>query len=296
MPYQIRRIRDCYPNVVYYDGPSPEYTDPVMGSGALNCSFIAALSAVAWTTQGRLYIERSATAGNCNVRFSTAGGANDPYETSEELCLDCDPSLNLPFRCAYSSEWPGVQEVWPGLYEKAYAAKYLNLTACQCTQAGVWPGNADPPLTRLCGCVVRQAALNIDTIKGLCAGNDPVRKTRYPMVISTKTNAEFVNLNLLNKDQMKPDHSYTVLGTYRTNDVDYIVLRNPENLIYNNHTNANALVGGAWTQINNLYNCRTGLVVVNAPNTQVNFGTKGIFALRGNQLQTYFSRCSYAQG
>lgn len=287
MPYQIRRIRDCYPNVVYYDAPGPEYTDPVMGSGALNCSFIAALSAVAWTTQGRLYIERSPTAGNCRVRFTTDAGANDPYETSEELCLDCE--LNPPFRCAYSSEWPGVQEVWPGLYEKAYAARYLNLGACACYQGG-WPGNADPPLTRLCGCAVRQAGLDINTIRDLCAGNDPARKTKYPMVISTSTNIP------LNRDQMKPDHAYTVLGTYRTNNIDYVVLRNPENRIYAGHNNANTLIAGAWTQINNLYNCRTGQVVVNAANSQINFGTKGIFALRGNQLQTYFSRCSYAQG
>jgi hypothetical protein len=246
------------------------------------------------TTQGRLYIERSVTnPSNCIVRFTTAAGANDPYETSEELCLDT--TLNPVFKCAYSSEWPNVQEVWPGLYEKAYAARYLNLTACQCIQAGVWPGNADPPLTRLCGCAVRQAALDINTIRGLCAGNDPVKKTKYPMVISTKTSAEFQSGNLFNHDQMKPDHAYTVLGTYRYNNIDYLVLRNPENTIYAGHNNANVLIAGAWTQINNIYNCRTGVVTA-YPNTQINFGTKGIFAIRGNQLATYFSRCSYAQG
>jgi hypothetical protein len=293
MAYSIKKISDCWNDYLY---GSYYYTDPVMGPGATNCSFIAALSAVAWTATTRLYIAYSKTENNlkyCKVRFSTPAGGNDDYETSEELCLDC--TLGNPFKCAYSSKWPGVKEVWPGLYEKAYAARYLNRSCCGCDQ-DVCPANPDPPLNRLCGCAATTVALTIDSILALCAGIDPARKTKYPMVIWTRTSADFIRENLLNRDQMKPDHAYTVLGTYKYNNTYYLVLRNPESKIIAGHNNSNALVAGQWTQINNLYNCKTGVVSTVKPSTTVNFGDKGIFALLGSKIPTYFLGCSYAKG
>lgn len=264
------------------------FDDPVQGI-APNCCFMAALSAVAWTL------------GTTKIRIGDYTKApynrppDDPaaysvwlqaawFNISGKLSLDF--GLPMPFQYAHSRT---VSEIWPALFEKAYAIKYHGAQAGAC----VWPkppvnwdGNPHNSLGNLSGCqpytfyksqnnlgdlgitpYVKQTASIVNEILTRCSYS----KTRYPMVAWNSA------------------HCYTVLGQMPDGK---IVLRDPtlQNIP------AGSTVAGNWTIYHNfLWDCRPNVnrILADQGQLDINLGN-GIFAMTQNAMEAYFSNMSYA--
>jgi hypothetical protein len=297
MAFAVKKIiSECDSGAKWSDG-RPEFTDPVQGA-CNNCSFIAALTSVAWVVDkgiGYPITPTDPTPGDPMRYFSVPFPNRTPVKVSEELSLDCSTSP-ISFKFARSSEWAAAKEVWPCLYEKAYAKEFLQFdvtgTGCGNLHTALWPGNALPPLQHLSCYTTRSADYDpvFSDIKNLCSAptaNDPNKKTKYPMAIWTLTGSAW------NKDQMIPDHTYSVLGTKG----DYLVLRNPTGIIRatgGTYTNNNVLISGTWVLNNNFsYQC-PGRTVNPGGKSTINLGEAGVFAIHKDKLSTYFKKYGYA--
>lgn len=255
-----------------------EFSDPIQGAVA-NCYFIAALSAVAWANPGTVRHLTRATGANQEqfvnmIRFyqPDSGGAIDQeIEVTDRLLTD--GSGNLTY--ARSSE---DGEIWPGIYEKAYAKLLTNT-------------NNDYPDILATGwgdCVWATAQLtggrryyygtrdhSADDLWDLVRQNSLSYRTFNPMTAWTYSSGDAAEQKVVYADaNIVASHCYTVLGWAYRDGQKYIVLRNP----WGNTEAAGAVLTGNivfydiswWRPIN--------LATVD-----------GVFALEANAFKTYFA-------
>lgn len=201
-----------------------EFFDPVQGALG-DCYFISALSAVAWS---RPYViaqrTRDIGAGPQEfvdrIDFYSAGLKT--FEVTEKVPLVLNTHAWIYAR---SSE---AGEIWPAVYEKAFAKWKTNDASDQPNYgpiAGGWPVQATSELTNLAGTTKTCSAMTADDIWSAVRSNCVSYRTFNPMTAWTfcvsPPPVDYTNTGIYGY------HAYTVLGWAYVNNVKYIVLRNP---------------------------------------------------------------------
>lgn len=201
-----------------------ELFDPVQG-GLGDCYFIAALAAVAWS-RPYLIAQRTRATGAGQSQFVDridffSNGAKN-IEVSERV-----PLLKGTHAWIYarSSE---VGEIWPAVYEKAFAKWKTNDPSDEpayASIAGGWPVQATVELTNLTGVVKTCADLTADQIWTFVRQNCASCRTFNPMTAWTfcvsPAPVNYAGTGLVGY------HAYTILGWATVNNTRYIVIRNP---------------------------------------------------------------------
>jgi hypothetical protein len=260
-----------------------ELTDPIQGAVA-NCYFIAALSSVAWARTYTIAQRTRATGtGQQNfvdmIEFYRAYGSSNPkkVEVTELLPLN---SPGNTFIYARSSE---AGEIWPAVYEKAFAKWRTND-----------PGDKPDILATAFGDPVAASAslvqsttpyyysnpsLSEDQIWHKVRENCISRKTFNPMVAYTYGSAPSPDVNYSNA-HIAANHAYSILGWQYTNNQKYIVLRNP----WGNYEAILNVAGGTWIAWDAPYYGGPGWwrPIPMATND-------GIFALRVDTFKKYYA-------
>lgn len=246
-----------------------------------NCELIGSLSAVAWVT--------NSINPNPDVGGQFQIQLYDPdvtYTISKDLWLDT--SKNPPAFVYAHSSYPG--EIWPAIYEKAYAQKFKGRAVCDMSQVD-WNVNEETILTFL------TSSNRIDNTLAVSYGQiyprfifQNQKKVVRPMVARTRT-----NIGTDKTDQMIPNHTYTVLGIHTASGRNYLVLRNPLGVTYPS-AGPNVITAGVWNGVSSaLFNIDNPAKIPAIPGAPVNipFGN-GIFAIRDTVLNQYFSAIIYA--
>jgi hypothetical protein len=203
-----------------------EFADPIQG-GLGDCYFIAALSSVAWS---RPYViaQRTRATGTGQQQFVDMiefykSGKAEEAEVTELLPLN---SPSNTFIYARSSE---AGEIWPAVYEKAYAKWRTNDPGDKPNYlpiAGGDPVGAASQLTGLTPYYFWNSGLSEDGIYQKVRENSLSRKTFNPMVAWTYGSAPSPDVNY-SSAHLAANHAYSILGWQYANNQEYIVLRNP---------------------------------------------------------------------
>ncbi|MBA7649939.1 hypothetical protein ES703_57738 [subsurface metagenome] len=256
-----------------------ELTDPIQGAVA-NCYLIAALSSVAWA---RTYViaQRTRATGTGPQDFVDMiefkkGGKSEKVEVTELLPLN---SPGNTFIYARSSE-PG--EIWPAVYEKAFA-KWVTKDAGDkpniLKTAYGDPVGAAASLTGLTPYYYWNSSFSGYQIWQKVRGNCISRKTFNPMVAWTYGSSPSPDVNYSNA-HIAANHAYSILGWQYANNQKYIVLRNP----WGNYEAIINVAGSTWIAWDAPYYGGPGWwrPIPMATND-------GIFALRADTFKKYFA-------
>jgi len=280
---------------------NPSFRRPMQGDAG-NCSFMAALSSVAWVTDKILQNPGSKVVGGVRTwslpYYTKKIGTY--YDVPEKFWLDSRASPYLKF--GRSSE---VSEIWPAVYEKGYAI-YLQRDSCLLNNWG-WPGNPCAPLANLSGWSAScfSTLINKDanpdsifnTLASMCNGTPGNgQKTKRPMVGTTRSLPDFT-LDPPGTNQVLADHAYSILGVFCTvRDTvcaeKYIVLRNPLGTKVQGTHNPDALLEGGWGQSvqDYLYTPSGSAISRKGSVHPIQFNANiGIFALKVNKFRDYFN-------
>ena len=235
------------------------------------------------TNAGGTFLRGQCPTGDANgtftsiVPFYNEAGEEDPVEVTERLPLR--PPGNA-FIYARSSD-PG--EIWPAIYEKAYA-KWITDDASdkpdiRATAFGD-PVAAAIELTGLSPHRYCNSELCVDDIWHEVISNCLGRKTANPMVawtyVSQDASPDGVNYSDAN---LVANHSYSILGYRSANNQKYIVLRNP----YGSGEATLNVDGGTWIAWDAPYQAGHGAwrgLDLATPD--------GIFGLRVDTFKKYF--------
>jgi hypothetical protein len=256
-----------------------ELTDPVQGAVG-DCYFIAALSAVAWA---RPYViaqrNRATGTGQQNfvdmIEFFKAGKATKVEVT--ELCPLLSPGNTYIY--ARSSE---TGEIWPAVYEKAYAKWRTSDPGDQPNYASIAGGDpvgAIVQLTNLAPTYIGNPTLTAHDIWQKVRANSISMKTFNPMVAWTYSTSPSPDVNY-NNAHLVANHAYTVLGWAYANNQEYVVLRNP----WGSYEGTLNVLGGAWVAWDQPYYGGKGWW---RPVTMAT--ADGIFALTADTFKKYFA-------
>lgn len=207
-----------------------EVTDPVQGALG-DCYFIAALSSVAWARTYTIAQRSRATAQTQQEfvdmvqLFSKPGAPPTNVEVSEKIPL---MSPNNLFIYARSME---TGEIWPAVYEKAYAKWRTNDAGDKpnyAPLAGGDPVGACSQLTGLTPSYFGTVQLTAEAIWQKVRANSVSMKTFNPMVAWTYPSGD------ASPDHVKYDnahlvanHAYSILGWQYANNKMYLIIRNP---------------------------------------------------------------------
>lgn len=240
------------PNGSWGDGgrffdEAAEFFDPIQGSVA-NCYLIAALSAVAWASPYRIAHLTRAT-GLPNQQFTNlvrfyrpdSGGQIDrEIEVTDRIPLT---SWGAVLYCR-SSE---AGEIWPSVYEKAYAKLETGTAGDQpdilATEYGdcIW---ATAQLTGGHRHYYATAGHTADQLWDLVRANSLGGRTFNPMTAWTYPSGAASEKKIVYADaNVVANHCYTVLGWDYRDGRKYIVLRNPWG---STEATAGALGGTVW--------------------------------------------------
>jgi hypothetical protein len=272
--------------VVYYQNPT--YTDPVQGN-ARNCYLVASLASMAWVNPANIAKKIVTTSKNGqtgeNVSFTQGPGT---VFVSRKLCLDAGGN----FQYCRSSQ-AGSGEIWPSIYEKAYARAFLipggptesNWDTFN-MDAVAWEGNSMNGLSRLIsGAAAQYAASSIDSAGIIPAYVDSFGKTKYPAIAWTPPGS--------NPQGISSDHTYSILGFYPgSSGPTHVILRDPR---ASGKPTTGVLGLGTWTLgANNYY---TG------PNPDASYGipsnaiplSNGAFGLQVSVFKQYFQSFGFVK-
>ncbi len=257
-----------------------EPTDPKQGALG-DCYLIAALSAVAWARQDLiLHRTRRTDTGQQNfvdqIDFHK-NGSTERIEVTERV-----PVRQGSDRCLYARS-NEAGEIWPGVFEKAYAKWKTNNSTDQPDYRKISGGVGVFACAELTG---GKASYNWTTshsaddlwhmVRQHSAGN----KTVHPMVASTyNSNRDAPGPVDYGAARLVACHVYTVLGWVydsRTGS-KYIVLRNP----WGYRVPTSNVLTGRWSSWDETYGRSQAL------------GTNGVFALESNTFKQYFEDLSY---
>lgn len=205
-----------------------EFFDPVQGAVA-NCYFIASLASVAWA---RPYVvaQRTRATGNDNESFMNMveffrNGTAEKYEVSDKINVNSNSQKPMYAR---SSE---AGEIWPSIYEKAFAKYDTGYTGDKPNVAATAFGSTIGALETITG-LKRQTFKTVDltadqiyqTVRENCISYktfNPMAAWTYGSGANSPDNVDYGDANLV------ANHAYSILGWHYANGMKYIVLRNP---------------------------------------------------------------------
>jgi hypothetical protein len=295
------------PGGTYFKDPKadrPYMQDPVQGCGN-DCYVLASCSAIAWVSPQLIPAQAGPAYGYTfwNIRNDNV---NRAVNTNAQLALD---STGKP---VYGHSQDPL-EIWLSLVEKAYGIA-KGLTGADIGQPDLATDSGGNPVTALTHMAKGVDALYSSTsiatagktwaqmMTAIGANKfDPANactvafsKTKFPMVAYTyKTAPAGVSYQA---DTIAANHSYAVLGLYRTNNKCYIVLRNPYGPVAGDPALANSLATGTWTIQSSKYYGRGGAQYarIAADNYSVNLADNdGTFALDTAIFMTHFEGLGY---
>lgn len=259
-----------------------EMHDPVQGAVA-NCYLIAALSSVAWA---RTYViaqrTRATGTGPQNfvdmIEFCRAYGGAKPKQIEVTELLPLNTPGNT-FIYARSSE-PG--EIWPAVYEKAFAKWVTNDAGDKPDILKTAYGDmvaAAASLTGLAPYYYGNSGLSENDIWQKVRENCISMKTFNPMVAWTYGTSPSPDVNYANA-HIAANHAYSILGWQYANNQKYIILRNP----WGNYEAVLNVDGWTWIAWDAPYYGGSGWwrPIPMATND-------GIFALRVDTFKKYFA-------
>lgn len=255
-----------------------EFSDPVQGAVG-DCYFIAALSSIAWA---RPYViaERTCATGLNQKNFLDMIEFYNNGNTAKVEITQLLPMVSNMFIYARSSE---VGELWPALYEKAFAkwaTKDTTDTPDILKIAGGDPVGALSRLTSLAPNYRSNSSLSAHDIWQTVRGNCISCKTFNPMVAWTYGTSPSPDVDY-SSAHIAANHAYSIFGWAYNNNQEYIILRNPWGC-YDATLNVANITWVAWDQP--YYNSGHGWwrPIPMAPND-------GVFALRSDIFQKYFA-------
>lgn len=262
-----------------------EFFDPIQGAVA-NCYYIAALSAVAWAMPYHIkHLTRAIGPGQQQftnmIRFykpDSGGVVDKEIEVTDTVPLN---SATNNFIYCRSSE---AGEIWPAVYEKAYAKLVTGHTGDHPDITATAWGDCVWATAQLTGGkrhYYATASHSADALWNLVRANSLSYRTFNPMTAWTYSSGQASEQKIVYSDaNVVASHCYTVLGWAFRNDRKYIVLRNPWG---NTEATAGALAGTVffydvswWRPIN--------LADVD-----------GTFAMEASAFKTYFAGIGVAK-
>jgi hypothetical protein len=262
----------------YEEGTEPG--DPIQGALG-DCYLIAALSAVAWA-RPHVIAHRNRRTGTDQQAFVDMvefrpEGAPVPVEVTERVPVTSGVHR---FKFAKSSE---TGEIWPAVYEKAYAKWKTGATHDQPEYPRIAGGDPARACADLIGGVCHYQwtrSLSADDLWGEVRKHARGNRTFDPMVAWTYSSSgaapdkdvDYAKLGLV------ANHAYTVLGWELQNNVKYIVLRNP----WGTHIPTQDVLAGTWQAWDMSYQRPTLL------------NNGGIFALKAATFKKYFAGLGFA--
>jgi hypothetical protein len=236
-----------------------DVVDDAMQGACVDCYFIAALYSRAWCSYPAFPPNPSNCLNGYNIAFYTPACGSVTKCATTKFPVD---DYKQPVFTQMTTEW----ELWPALYEKAYAmfmglkpSVLPNATSTD-PEISVFPPG-DPLLSLFHLTKMKWDFTGNNTIgqpsafltkelspfgfassynalnKNLCAAIVASRKTIYPTVAWTYdpsveslpacSSALFGSTGPYGSDLIVPNHSYSILGSITINTNNYIVLRNP---------------------------------------------------------------------
>ncbi|CZR68435.1 uncharacterized protein PAC_18334 [Phialocephala subalpina] len=204
-----------------------EYNDPVQGAVG-NSWLIAAIFAVHWAdpyaiVHGNRASDTSDTKRVLAIELHSKGGSNDaPTETVKvNYDIAVNNSSNLVVYCRSSD----TGEMWPSLYEKAFA-KWITRTSSDhpdITQTGSGdPVKAMAQINDKTPHYYFTSSRSANDLQGLVRANCMNFRTINPMTAWTQASD-----GMYKGSNIVANHAYTVLGWASQGGKQYIILRNP---------------------------------------------------------------------
>lgn len=253
-----------------------EYFDPVQGTLA-DCYFIAALSAVSWSRPYVILQRGRATGPDQSefvnrIDFFSAGTASS-IEVTERV-----PVVQTTHGWIYArSSEPG--EIWPAVYEKAYAKWKTGEQSDQPDFGPIawgWPVVATTELTNLAGTVHTCADYTADDIWSMVRANSLSMRTVNPMTAwtfcETPSPVEYENSGIFGY------HAYTILGWDYVDKQKYVVIRNP----WGSNSAVVDSLSGNWSAFDHSF-------WRNVP-----LNSAGVFAIPAETFKKYFWQLGWA--
>lgn len=262
-----------------------EVFDPRQGAVA-NCYYIAALSAVAWAMPFRIQ-QMSRATGTGQQSFTSlfrfhkvdSGGQID----KEIEVTDALPARNSTNSLIYCRSTESG-EIWPGLYEKAFAKFKTGHTGDRpdITKTG-W-GDACHATALLTGGTRTYKWHNSQSgtdLWNFVRAHSRGKRTYHPMVCGTYSTGTASERGISYSDaNVVGSHAYTIMGWAYANRRKYIVLRNPW---ASTEVTATALTGTIsmkdvdwWRPINLATN--DGIFAIEADTFKTHFAWSGVVA------------------
>ncbi|NLB26811.1 MAG: hypothetical protein GX820_08995 [Bacteroidales bacterium] len=258
-----------------------DYAGPIQGAIG-NSYFIAALSAVAWSSPHLIVHRNRANAAGqmarmTEIQFYSKGGRNDAptkkVEVSDKTVFKL--SNNLPLYCRSSD----TAEIFPSLYEKAFAKWVLQSDSDKPNITKTAYGDPVKAMTQINNKTPHYYFTDSrtgDELYSIVRSNSMSYKTIHPMVAWTY--ASHINYTGMN---IAANHAYTVLGWALKGSKKYFILRNPwgvsEPLGINTYPGVIACMDkNFWMPINTL-------------------SRNGVFAIEANAFQNLFAGLGVAK-
>jgi hypothetical protein len=229
-----------YTNLDDWTCPPPPPPPPAGSFGldirqgdALDCYFVAALIAYAWSSSPFLSGKRDPN-DNSKHQYSfrpVGNPASRTCSTPETLAVD-DATLSLVFA---RSAPPSSNLVWPGLYEKAYAI-FRGLDPEEPAIENLGSYNPVHALAEVINAAA--SSKNTSTFATTAALFNDI-KSKCMVTAAGKTTKPLVAWTYYDKahtpggaygfvdDLIVANHTYAILGITKVNSLDCIVLRNP---------------------------------------------------------------------
>jgi hypothetical protein len=225
------------PNATWNDpgrffNEASEFFDPVQGAVA-NCYYIAALSAVAWAIPYQIkHLTRAIGASQQQftnmVHFykpDSSGVVDKEIEATDTVPLN---AATNNFIYARSSE---ASEIWPAVYEKAYAKLVTGHTGDHPDITATAWGDCVWATAQLTGgkrYYYDSSSRSPDALWDLVRANSLSRRTFHPMTAWTYSTGQASEKKIVYADaNIVASHCYTILGWDYHNNTKYIILRNP---------------------------------------------------------------------
>lgn len=261
-----------------------EYNDPIQGAVG-NCYLIAALAAVAWTDP-LLIVHRNRPIGTGETNRTNAidffskgpigqiykNGATKRVEVTDKILFN---SWNQVAYCRSND----LGEIWPSLYEKAFAKWITGDTSdvpnITLTAYGD-PAKTMAQINNKTPYYYATTPRTANELYGIVAVNSLGNRTIYPMTAWT-----YPSGNFFTGSNIAANHAYTVLGYTYKNGKQYIILRNPWGVV--EPAGLSTYQGLLW-----LWDETFWLPLSTTPND-------GVFALESWAFKLYFSYLAVAK-
>jgi len=286
-----------------------DIADDVVQGCTKNCYFDAALASNVWCKYPNfpLASNNQVLQNTYTIRFFYPDGT-----TYRDITVSSDVVLERTGKSMVFSRPSTLNEVWPAIYEKAYGIfqvlshsplPFQGKPGFENYERPHIPefsgGNPLEALEHLTGRPWVNTFYNTKDNYGTCftklnpalSWNGTSAATVYPTVAWSYFNATDANNDhpatpiTYDTEIIVANHSYSILGAVKNNNLNYIVLRNPYGRLWgadpDNAAFGQYLYKGAWSPLANF--TRTLSVV------------DGIFALRADQFELYFKTFGWVQ-